>query len=135
MTTFNSESVAIAQSPESIFNFLSNFENIGKLMPEQVENFNSDGTTCSFTIKGMATLGLSYSAKTPFKEIVMAKNGKAPFDFRLICKIDDGTPGNSTLQLLLESDMNPFLKMMAEKPLTNFLNLLAQKYASLHPSS
>lgn len=132
MTRLQSELVEVAQTPEHTFNFLSDFANIGKLMPEQVEQFTTDGATCSFTIKGMATLGLSYASKTPHSEIVMAKNGKAPFDFNLICKIDPGNDANSSkLQLFLDADLNPFLKMMAEKPLTNFLNLLAQKYSNL----
>jgi carbon monoxide dehydrogenase subunit G len=132
MTRLQSESVEVAQTPEQTFNFLSDFGNIGKLMPEQVEQFTTDGATCSFTIKGMATLGLSYANKTPNSEIVMAKNGKAPFDFNLICKIDPGKDEKSSkLQLFLDADLNPFLKMMAEKPLTNFLNLLAQKYSNL----
>ena len=133
MNRLQSDPVEVNQAAGEVFGFLSDFENIGKLMPDQVENFKTDGETCSFTIKGMATLGLSYEGKTPHSEIIMAKNGKAPFDFKLICRIGEGSTANkSTLQLYLDSDMNPFLKMMAEKPLTNFLNLLVQKYSSLH---
>jgi carbon monoxide dehydrogenase subunit G len=135
MNRFQSDPVEVAQSPKDVYSFLSDFENIGKLMPEQVENFNTDGQTCSFTIKGMATLGLSYAGKTPDSEIVMAKHGKAPFDFNLVCKISEGdAAGKSRLQLFLDSDMNPLMRMMAEKPLTNFLNLLVQKYSDLQKS-
>ena len=34
-------------------------------MPEQVENFVTDGPTCHFDIKGMASMGLSLTAKIP----------------------------------------------------------------------
>ena len=132
MTRLESDVVEVAQSPEMSYNFLSDFENIGRLMPAQVEDFSTDGDTCKFTIKGMTTLGLSYGTKTPNSEIVMTKNGKAPFDFNLVCKIDPGTDAStSRLQLFLDADLNPFLKMMAEKPLTNFLNLLVKKYSEL----
>src|SRR6187402_2903173 len=127
MTRLESEIVEVAKSPDQSYNFLSDFENIGRLMPVQVEDFSTDGTTCKFTIKGMTTLGLSYASKTPNSEIVMAKNGKAPFDFNLVCKIIPGvSDSTSRLQLFLDADLNPFLKLMAEKPLTNFLNMLAK---------
>jgi carbon monoxide dehydrogenase subunit G len=132
MTRLQSEQVLLHQSQQQAFDFLSDFENIGKLMPEQVEDFKTEGTTCSFNIKGMASLGLSYASKSAPSEIVMAKNGKAPFDFNLICSIlPTDSPDQSKLQLFLDADLNPFLKMMAEKPLTNFLNMLAQKYSAI----
>ncbi|MFN8153571.1 MAG: SRPBCC family protein [Bacteroidia bacterium] len=132
MTRLESNKDTIGQSAEQVFQFLTDFHNIGKLMPEQVEQFTVDGDTCKFTIKGMATLGLKYEQKTPNSEVVMVKHEKAPFDLKLICKIED-QGANSGLQLFFDADLNPFLKMMAEKPLTNFLNLLVAKYKSLYP--
>ena len=61
----------------------------------------------------------------------MTKHEKAPFDLKLICKIDEIDLQNTDLQLFFDADLNPFLKMMAEKPLANFLNLLVRKYQSM----
>ena len=132
MTRLESNKETIGQTAEQVFHFLTDFNNIGKLMPEQVEQFIVDGETCKFTIKGMATLGLKYEQKTPNSEVVMVKHEKAPFDLKLICKIED-QGSVSGLQLFFDADLNPFLKMMAEKPLTNFLNLLVSKYKSMYP--
>ncbi len=132
MTRLESNKETIGQSAEQVFQFLSDFNNIGKLMPEQVEQFTTEGDTCKFTIKGMATLGLKYEQKTPNSEVVMVKHEKAPFDLKLICKIEE-QGAQSALQLFFDADLNPFLKMMAEKPLTNFLNLLVSKYKSMYP--
>ena len=65
MTRIESEKVKINKSAAEVFTFLSSFSNIGSLMPEQVEGFVTEGETCKFTIKGMATLGLKYESKTP----------------------------------------------------------------------
>lgn len=132
MTRLKSQEETVNQSPEEVYAFLSDFNNIGKLMPEQVENFSTDGESCSFTIKGMATLGLKYASKNPFSEIVMAGSGKLPFDFNLICNIQPAGNNQSLLSLMLDAELNAFMKMMAEKPLTNFLNLLVKKYQQLH---
>ena len=132
MTRIESDKAEISQSPETVFNFLSDFNNFRQLMPEQVTDWISDTNTCSFNIKGMASLGMAMDSKTPHSEIKIRREGKAPFDFFLHCLITPGTaPDKSTLQLAFDADLNPFLKMMAEKPLTNFLNLLVKKYQSL----
>lgn len=99
-------------------------------MPEQVENFKVENDTCSFTIKGMASLGLAYDEKIPDEKVVMKSHGKVPFDFHLICNLE-AIGEETALVLSLDAQLNPFLKMMAEKPLTNFLNLLASRYRDI----
>ncbi len=131
MTRIESDKAIIAKPASEVFNFLSDFGNIGSLMPSQVSEFVHDADTCKFTITGMATLGMKYFSKTPNAEIVMQKHEKAPFDFNLICKLNEVSADSTELQLYFDADLNPFLKMMAEKPLTNFLNLLVNKYKEL----
>ncbi len=126
-----SDKVIVNQTSKQLFDFLEDFNNIGKLMPPQVEGWKSDGETCIFTIKGMATLGMAYESKTPNSEIVIKKDGKAPFDFKLLCKIQELSPTSSQLQLMFDADLNMMMRMMAEKPLTNFLNLLVHRYAEI----
>ena len=101
-------------------------------MPEQVTDWVSDADTCSFNIKGMASLGMAIESRTPNSEIKIKKHGKAPFDFFLTCEIGEGSNvQSSTLKLYFDADLNPLLKMMAEKPLTNFLNLLVNRFSEI----
>jgi len=58
MTRIESEMQTINSSIETVFNFLSNFNNFEKLMPEQIINWKSTEDTCSFTIKGMTDLSM-----------------------------------------------------------------------------
>ena len=131
MTRIESDVTSVNKSTEEVFNFLSNFNNFEKLMPEQVTNWQSTEEECSFTIAGMASLGMKITEKIPNSIIRVAKNGKAPFDFGLDCIIKESTPGQSFVQLAFDADLNPMMKMMAVKPLTNFLNLLVGKLATL----
>jgi hypothetical protein len=130
MTRIESEKMLINKSQSEVFSFLGDFNNYQSMMPEQVTDWKSTADECSFTIKGMASLGMKIISKTPETEIKIIKNGKAPFDFVLFCMIEpSGNNTNSSfLQLIFDADLNPFLKMMAEKPLQNFLNLLVNKY-------
>ena len=134
MTRIESDTVTIKQTPHEVFEFLSSFHNFEKLMPQQVVNWESDGEKCSFDIKGMASLGMAYDSKESPGMIRIKRDGKAPFDFNLICNIKDDD-GASNLQLIFDADLNPMLKMMAVKPLTNFLNMLVGKFEELADSN
>lgn len=131
-TNIDSEVVSIEKSAEFIFNYLSDFNNFGKLMPHQVTNWQSTSDECSFTINGMATIGMKITAKDPFKKISIVSNGKVPFDFNLYILLNETDASHCTGQLRFESDMNPMLKMMVEKPLGNFFNMLAHKMKDIN---
>lgn len=131
MTRIESDRTPVDKSPEEIFSFLGNFNNFEKLMPEQVTNWTSTEEECSFTISGMATLGMKIVEKKPVSLIRVVKNGSAPFDFNLECHIAGSGEGKSEVQLVFNADLNPMLKMMAVKPLTNFLNMLTQRLAAI----
>ncbi|CAN5522841.1 hypothetical protein BH11BAC1_BH11BAC1_06790 [soil metagenome] len=126
MTRLESDKVTVNKSAKEVFEFLSDFNNYQRLMPEQVTDWKSSTEECSFTIKGMASLGMKMKEKTPNSKIVIEKNGKAPFDFFLICELEDKQT-QCDAQLIFDADLNVMMKMMASKPLTNFLNLLASK--------
>jgi carbon monoxide dehydrogenase subunit G len=125
-----SDKATVQQSAEYVFNFLSDFNNFQRLMPEQVTNWESTTTECSFTIAGMATLGMKLTEKTPNSIVRAVRNGNAPFDFTLTCQIEARGNG-ADVQLIFDADLNPMLKMMAERPLTNFLNMLVNKLKEL----
>lgn len=127
VTKIESEKVEIANSAQNIFNYLGDFNNFEKLMPSQVTNWTSTSEECSFTINGMATIGMKIIEKTPFSKITISSHGKVPFEFKLLVLITEKDATNCEGQLTFESNMNPMIKMMVEKPLGNFFNMLAQK--------
>lgn len=127
LTKIESEKVEIDNAAENIFNYLSDFNNFEKLMPSQVTNWTSTADECSFTINGMATIGMKIIEKAPFSKISIISNGKVPFEFKLFVLITEKDASSSVGQLTFESDMNQMIKMMVEKPLGNFFNMLAQK--------
>jgi carbon monoxide dehydrogenase subunit G len=130
MTQLQSDTVQLRKPASEVFAFLSDFNNFSRLMPEQVTDWRATSEECSFTIKGMASLGMKYAEKIPHSRLRIVPNGKVPFDFTLVCQLGDTADG-STAQLIMDADLNPFLRLMAEKPLTNFLNLLVNKLKEL----
>lgn len=127
MQIIESDEIVINNSQEKIYNFLSDFNNFGRLMPDQVINWKSTNEECSFTIKGMTDLSMRIKNKTPSNRIEIVSTGKAPFEFELICNIDKISDNQSNSKLTFKANMNPMLSMLASKPLHNFVNLLNQK--------
>jgi carbon monoxide dehydrogenase subunit G len=134
MTRIESTPCAVNLSAQEAFAFFSEIHNLGRILPEQVEGFKAEQDECTFTIKGMATLGLKIQTLQPYSAVVFASHGKVPFPFTLRIDITTTGPDKCSVQLLMDADMNPMLKMLAERPLGNFLNMLCQRFASLHQS-
>ncbi len=123
MTRIESDKRKIDKSSEIIFNFLSDFNNFETIMPDKVVDWKSDNESCSFTISGLASLGMRITEKTPNTFIKIVDEGKVPFKFDFLVNITDN--GNSSeVQLIFDADLNTMLKMVAVKPLRNFLNML-----------
>jgi len=95
-------------------------------MPDEVTDWESTNESCRFTIKGMPGIGMKFKDLSKPDTIVIGPNGKVPFDFDLICKVNQLQPGKSSLQLIFDAKLNPLFKMMLEKPLGNFINMLSK---------
>ena len=122
-----SEKVTINCPSQKVYDFLGNFDNFTRLMPEQVVNWQTTGDSCSFEVKGLATLGLRIIKKTPFTSISMQGEGKIPFGFTLDSFFQETSPKQCQVQMVIDADMNPFIAMMAEKPLQNFIDVILPK--------
>lgn len=131
ITRIESDKVSINKPSEKIFDYLSDFQNFEKLMPEQVTEWEATADECSFNISGMATIGMKIVEKTPSSKILISSNGKVPFDFTLLIDIDGKEPTTTIGQIVFESELNPMMKMMVAKPLGNFFNMLAKKMADI----
>jgi hypothetical protein len=127
MSTINSDKVIISRKDSIVFDFVSDFDNFGKLMPEQVTDWKSTADTCSFTISGMASLSMRMSLRQQYDKIVMSSEGKTPFAFELICHFQALNDISTETQLVFDADLSPMIAMMATRPLQNFVNILANK--------
>ena len=122
-----SEKVSINCPSEKVYNFLSNFDNFAQVLPEQVAEWHSTGDSCSFEVKGLATIGLRIVEKIPYIKICIKGEGKLPFGFSFNILIQETSALPCLVQILIDSDMSPFMAMMAEKPLLNFADMILQR--------
>lgn len=129
MHHIKSKTIAVSASASRIYDFISDFNNMEKLMPEKVVDWKSTMTTCTFTIQGMATLNMKQGQNKSNELVQMLADGKNPFQYDLNTFISAQGEDASEIYLQLNADLNPMLAMMAKKPLENFVNILAEELA------
>ena len=119
----------LAAVPQKVFAFLSDFDNYEQLMPEQIVNWKSDKETCSFTVKGMADLGLKFEKKESPRLLELVPNGKSPVNFSLLVYLEpDALDEQKTVAHVdVDADLNPMLAMFAKKPLENLANTITSE--------
>jgi hypothetical protein len=131
MVNIESETRTISKSDINLFNFLSDFRNFDKLMPDKVVNWQSTENTCYFTINGLTSLGMEIVEKTPYSRIKIRENNKAPFQFDFIIDLEKIDELSTKIRMSINAEMNPMLSMMVTKPLKNFLDILINKLDSI----
>lgn len=121
-----SEQLIIDKPVEQIFEFLTDFNNFEKLMPEQVIKWESDEKSCRFTIKDMAEIGMRIENVEANKAIFITSDGKVPFDFNLKVDLDEKAENQTAVQIFFDGKVGAMLAMMAKRPLTNLVNHMVE---------
>ena len=127
MATFNSEKVTVEASPSSLFNFISDLNNLEELMPtDKISDWQSSEDSCSFKIPNLGKIGFKHDSSSEPTQLKLVSLSDKPFSFSMVFNIKE-TGDKSEAQIIVDANLNPMLKMMAEKPLTSFFNGIAQK--------
>ncbi len=124
--TLDSEKVIVNASKPEIIDFLKDANNLIHLLPQDnISDFKSDETQCSFKVQGGIIISL---IENGFEEdkLFLKSGEKSPFPFDLtinLTELEAGTEGF----IHFDGKVNAFLKMMVEKPLRNLFNYMSKK--------
>ena len=124
----------IAYSQESVYNKLSDFNNIGKVMDriphDQVKDLQFDTDTVSFSVSPIGNVLLRIINREPFKCIKISSE-KTPVALTAWIQIVPVDDSSSKLKLTVEADVNPFLAKMMEKRAKEGIDKAADMLASI----
>jgi carbon monoxide dehydrogenase subunit G len=113
----------IGYSDEKIYNFLTDFNNFKNLIPEgKVKNWQSDETSCRFTIDFIGETGVKILEKEPFKLIKLANIDESKYNFFFWVQLKKIDTSSTNIKLTMEANINAMMEMMAKKPLKEFLD-------------
>ena len=121
MSIFESKA-EINKPVTEVFNFLSDFNNHQKLMPENINNWSSTPDEASFSVQNMAKLVLKISNRIPNQTIIIVPAAEVPFNVEMRWVVAD--LGNNTTEAILtiSAELNMMMKMMASGPLQKLVN-------------
>jgi hypothetical protein len=135
---FTSDVKIIQHSQEIVFNYLSDFNNIGQYFNEytlaqisqQFPKVNISGSKCDtdgilLTISQVGEVGLKVIERESPKMIKATGTGKIPFELYLWIQILPVTSSQCKIRLTLQAHLNMMMKMMAGKKMQEGINNLA----------
>jgi hypothetical protein len=130
--TLSSGKNSTRSSLKSLYEFLSDFKNFAAILPQdKVENFKFSGDECSFSIKGITPMTIKMAEKKPFEKLVFTSEGLGKFNFQLTANFIGEAGKEGICEVILNGDLNPFIKTMAEKPLLALVNTMCQRLAEM----
>ena len=127
-----SELVIINKPVGQVFDFLTNFNNFEKLMPEQVVKWASNEVSGRFTIKDLAEIGMKIESTEQDKLILISSDGKVPFEFKLLVNLEKKEEDQTAVQIDFDGKVGAMIAMMAKKPLTNLVNHMVERIRHHH---
>jgi carbon monoxide dehydrogenase subunit G len=119
-----SKTVKIGNSDERIFNFLSDFRNISKLIPPDVQDWNATENTCSFVVKGQK-MSLVIIDREPFTTIKITGEDGSPYKFFFWVQLKSLSAYETAARMVVHAELNMMMRTAVKKPLQQGLDQLA----------
>jgi carbon monoxide dehydrogenase subunit G len=115
MNTFTSV-ISINKPINEVYNYLADFNNHQKLMPDSIQEWVSTTDEASFSIPNMAKLSLKIDNRVANQEIVIKPAAKPPFALELKWSL---SPNNDQTDIVftINAELSMMLKMLASGPL------------------
>jgi hypothetical protein len=124
MSCFTGNSLNFEIEPEKLESFFENLNNFKFIMPEQVENWQSDENNCSFFIKNLGNLGMKKGNFVSNECFTFVSNHSSKVGFVLCFYLKPAINQGHQGYFEICAEMNPMIEMMAKRPLTNFVTIL-----------
>lgn len=125
--TFQSQKVLLSVPVEKAYEFYYDLNNLRKLMPEQVINWQSTQSTCSFDIKGMAHIALQRGESVPGQFVKIVSSAENPIDLEIKGIVNNFGENQTESLIELSADLSPMLQLMASAPLQNLVKIMAER--------
>ena len=130
MSKYTSKIGKINKSDQLIYNFLTDFNNIKSVIPEdKVKDFEATEDTCRFSIDGVGQAGLKIIEKEPYKLIKITSDGKTPFSFFFWVQLKpiEDEERTTAIRLTIDASLNPMMKMMVGKHLQKGIDAMVDQ--------
>jgi len=106
----------ILNSDERIFNFYSDLQNISRLVPPDVKDWEATEDTCSFIIKGQK-MSLIIIERTPYKTIKIKAADNSAYNFHLWIQLQSLSAYETAIRIVVRAELNMVMRAAVKKPI------------------
>jgi carbon monoxide dehydrogenase subunit G len=128
---FKSRTGKVSCSAQEVFDFVTDIRNFEQFIPVgTIDNWQADKESCSFSVSMLGTVSFRLTEKELSKKVVFCGDALKKNDFELTLNITGDMSSTASVEVVLNADLNPMLKVMASKPIGKFLeNLIIEMEA------
>lgn len=134
MTEYTSDIKQIPHNDGDIFAVLSDLRKLDlikdKVPQDKIQDFSYDQDSCTVSIPPIGKVRFVITDREPNSTIKFGTE-QLPFKVNLSIQLEQIDKNDTRLKLIVEADLNPFIKPMVSKPLQEGLNKIAEALASL----
>ncbi len=128
MADFQSETKLIRQNAETIYQMLSDLNNLerikSRIPQDKVKNLEFDADTLRATVGPIGTISFRVVDRTPFSTIKY-KTEDSPFELFLWIQMKQQEEMETAVTVTIHADLNPFVMGMVSKPLQEGVDKIA----------
>jgi carbon monoxide dehydrogenase subunit G len=125
ISTFKSRTGKLTCSVKEFYDFVTDIRNFERFIsPNIFSNLKAEKDSLSFHVNILGTVNIRIIEKTMYNKVVFKGETLQVEDFSLIIDIPDPGKGNTEVNITLEAEINPMLKMVAAGPVKRFLETL-----------
>lgn len=126
-----SPKVSVSKSQKEVFDFLKDVENFEKIMPENIEKFETlENESFIFQLKGMPVIKLKLKETTEPQKIILGSTSDK-LAFTLTGFVEEVAENESAVQLVFEGEFNSMMAMMIKNPINKFIATLSENISKL----
>jgi len=125
MSEFVSRTGNLTCTPVEIFDFVTDIRNFTQFIPEgTIDNVHIERDSCNFRVSQLGNVDLYLSEKEPYSKVIYKGTALKSQDFSLLLNITGNKSGKAEVDIKLNAELNPIMKMVATEPIKQFLETL-----------
>lgn len=133
LSYFESRPGKLSDTAEDVYKFVTNIRNFEQFIPsDSVRNWQADKESCSFDVPMIGTVSIRIAQKQEFSKVVYNGDALKKNDFSVVLNIAGEGHLNAEVNVELNADLDPMMKMVATKPIRQFLDTLVDRMESFN---
>jgi len=122
---YTSRTGSLSCTSVEVFDFVTDIRNFEQFIPANtINNWRADKESCSFDVSMIGTVSLRITDREPHNKVIFSGDALKKNDFSLVLNISNNLANKAEVNVLLDAELNPMLKMVANKPINQFLEML-----------